>query len=106
MAAATVLAEGIGMLLLIRTLNKRLPPLPSRSLITDAAQHLGRALIMGALTGLFFSFLFQLLPFAEKINQLIALTSAIAFGITTYLLLSRARPEQQEIIQALRRKSK
>ena len=106
MAAATVLAEGIGMLLLIRTLNKRLPPLPSRSLITDAAQHLGRALIMGALTGLFFSFLFQLLPFAEKINQLIALTSAIAFGITTYLLLSRSRPEQQEIIQALRRKSK
>lgn len=106
MAAATVLAEGIGMLLLIRTLNNRLPPLPISSLITDAAQHLGRALIMGALTGLFFSFLFQLLPFAEKINQLIALTSAIAFGITIYLLLSRSRPEQQEIIQALRPKSK
>ena len=61
---------------------------------------------MGALTGLFFSFLLQLLPFAEKINQLIALTSAIAFGITIYLLLSRSRPEQQEIIQALRPKSK
>ena len=106
MAAATVLAEGIGMLLLIRTLNNRLPPLPISSLITDVAQHLGRALIMGALTGLFFSFLLQLLPFAEKINQLIALTSAIAFGITIYLLLSRSRPEQQEIIQALRRKSK
>ena len=106
MAAATVLAEGIGMLLLIRTLNNRLPPLPISSLITDAAQHLGRALIMGALTGLFFSFLLQLLPFAEKINQLIALTSAIAFGITIYLLLSRSRPEQQEIIQALRPKSK
>lgn len=106
MAAATVLAEGIGMLLLIRTLNNRLPPLPISSLITDAAQHLGRALIMGALTGLFFSFLLQLLPFAEKINQLIALISAITFGITIYLLLSRSRPEQQEIIQALRRKSK
>ena len=106
MAAATVLAESIGMLLLIRTLNKRLPPLPIDSLITDAAQHLGRALIMGALTGLFFSFLLQLLPFAEKINQLIALTSAITFGITIYLLLSRSRPEQQEIIQALRHKSK
>tara|TARA_A100001015_G_scaffold28017_2_gene31127 strand:- start:6241 stop:7806 length:1566 start_codon:yes stop_codon:yes gene_type:complete len=103
LAAATVLSETAGILLLTRALHHKLPPLPLKQLLNTATHALFRALLMGLAIGTLYNTLTLLLPPTTKLAQLTTLLLTILSGILFYLLISRSRPEQQTLLRALKK---
>jgi putative peptidoglycan lipid II flippase len=111
MAFATVLAEGVGMMVLAVLLARRLPGLPWREVGISLTRSLFFALCMAFLVwGIHLFLPPQLVArgMAPKFVQVISLLVAIGAGMSFYLLLARLfrAPELRDIQAALRKKKK
>ena len=105
MALSTVLAEGAGLICLLRALDGRLPRLGYGALGRCLLRLLWRAVLMAMGSGLFYQLLSRTLAVGTKSGELLSLAGTILLSVGVYLWLVRRLPEWQELRDALGRKN-
>ena len=101
LAISTVIAEGIGIYLLTKKLDKRIKLIPKNIIIKKLFSIIWRSLLMGLFVYLLYNKFFEIFDYTEKIQQLFLTFICIISGIVFYLLLSIKQKEQQEILKIL-----
>ena len=101
LAISTVIAEGIGIYLLAKKLDKRIKLIPKNIIIKKLFSIIWRSLLMGLFVYLLYNKFFEIFDYTEKIQQLFLTFICIISGIVFYLLLSIKQKEQQEILKIL-----
>ena len=101
LAISTVIAEGIGIYLLTKKLDKKIKLISKNILIKKLFSILWKSLLMGLFVYFLYNKLYEIFDYTEKIQQLFITFTCIISGIIFYLLLSIKQKEQKEIIKIL-----